>query len=106
MPLNAAWPTKATGKDRSEATPISEQPMLHTATMHLPVLSQQGQALSVEGLVACPPSSIIPAGAEAIAFAAATGESTSPMLTSVARINLVIGMRFTACVLSTCASPD
>jgi hypothetical protein len=80
------------GKETSEATPISEQPMLHTATTHLPVLSQQGQALSMEGLVACPPPSIIPAGAEAIAFAAATGDSTSPTLTSVVRINLVIGI--------------
>lgn len=32
-------------------------------------------------------------------LAATTGESTSPMLTRAATINLMIGMRFTACVL-------
>jgi hypothetical protein len=105
MPLNAAWPTRAMGKKTSEAKPMSEQLMLHMAATHLPALSQQGQGLSVEELVACPPSSIRPAGADAIVFAAATGESTSPMLTSIVRINLVIGMRVTAYVLSTCASP-
>lgn len=105
MPLNAAWPTSAMGMETSEAKPMSEQLMLHMAATHLPALSQQAQGLSVEELVACPPSSIRPAGAEAIAFAAATGESTSPTLTSMARINLRTGMRFTAYVLSTCASP-
>ena len=108
MPLNAAWPSSTTGKETSEAKPISEQLMLHMAATHLPALSQQGQGLSVEGLVACPapPMSMRLAGVEAIAFVAATGDSTSPMLTRVARINLTTGMRFTACVLSTCASPS
>jgi hypothetical protein len=93
------------GKETSEAKPMSEQFMLHMAATHLPALSQHGQGLSVEELVACPPSSMRPAGAEAITFAGATGESASPMLTRVARINLMTGMRFTAYVLSTCASP-
>lgn len=105
MPLNAAWPINATGKERSEAGPICKQLMVQVAAMHLPVISQHGQALSVED-VARPASSMRVAGAEVIAFAAATGASTSPMLTRVATINLMIGMRFTACVLSTCASPS
>ncbi len=73
---------------------MSEQLMLHMAATHLPALSQQGQGLSVEELVACPPASMRAARGEIMAFAAATGESTSPMLTSVARSNLMTGMRF------------
>lgn len=52
MPLNATWPTSATGNDRSEAKPMSEQLMLHMAATHLPILSQQGHALSVEDVLA------------------------------------------------------
>jgi hypothetical protein len=41
-----------------------------------------------------PPPSIAVAGIAAIALAAATGDSTSPMLTRVAMNNRVMGMRF------------
>jgi hypothetical protein len=75
------------------------------AATHVPAMSQQGQALSAEDVVARPASFMRGDEVAVIAFAAATGERTSPVLTRAARINLMIGMRFIACVLSTCASP-
>lgn len=54
MPLNAAWPISATGKNTSEAKPVSEQFMLHMAATHLPILSQQGHGLSVDDVLAGP----------------------------------------------------
>ena len=95
MPLSAAWPISATGKTPSEAGPNCTQLMVQMAMVHLAMLSQQGQALSMEDVVAGPPASKRAAGIAAMVFAAATGESTSPMLTRVARINLMIDMRFT-----------
>ena len=83
MPLSAAWPISATGKTASEAGPNCTQLIVQMAMVHLPAISQHGQALSMEDVVIVPASSMRAAGAAPMAFAAATGESTSPMLTRV-----------------------
>ena len=99
MPLNAAWPTSAAVKLRSEAGASCTQLIVQMAATHLLVRSQQEQVLSDEEfVVASRPLSIGAAGIEVIALAAATGESTSPMLTRVAMIHLVMCMRFILCL--------
>jgi hypothetical protein len=61
------------------------------AATHL-AKSQHGQGLSVEDVAAPPLACTERAAAKALLIA--TGERTSPMLTSMAMNNLILGMRF------------
>jgi hypothetical protein len=76
------------------------------AATHLLAISQQGQGLSGEEVVvAGPAASNGAAGIAAMALAAATGDSTSAMLTAAESIDLKIGMRVSpVLVLTPCAA--
>jgi len=77
-------------KERSEG-PSWAQLIVQMAAAHL-AKSQHGQGLSVEDVAVAPLACTERAAAKAVLVA--TGERTSPMLTSIAMNNLTLGMRF------------
>jgi hypothetical protein len=106
-PLNAAWPNNAAEEFSSEAGPSCRQLIVQMATAHLPTISQQGQVFSVEDVDVAVrvPLSAIAACIDPMAFATATGDSTSAMLTTAESIDLKIGMRMSpVLVLTRCAA--
>jgi hypothetical protein len=103
---------RSMAKQRCRGIRIGSGAKLHATHVqmtaaHLPTISQQGQVFSVEDVDVAVrvPLSAIAACIDPMAFATATGDSTSAMLTTAESIDLKIGMGVSAAaVLMPCAA--